>query len=53
MHIDVYNAKLAAQKNIETSEKKKKKLNLEEQRLVGKMVQMARVLDSVFQYIGL
>ncbi|KAI9465436.1 Metalloprotease [Lactarius psammicola] len=36
MRIDVYNAKVAAQKNIESSGKK---LNQEEQRLVEKMVQ--------------
>lgn len=36
MRIDVYNAKVAAQKNIEASGKK---LNPEEQRLVEKMVQ--------------
>jgi Zn-dependent oligopeptidase len=36
MRIDVYNAKVAAQKNIEASGKK---LNAEEQRLVEKMVQ--------------
>jgi Zn-dependent oligopeptidase len=36
MRIDVYNAKIAAQKNIEASGKK---LNPEEQRLVEKMVQ--------------
>jgi len=36
MRIDVYNAKIAAQKNIEAS---RKKLNPEEQRLVEKMVQ--------------
>ncbi|KAH9080477.1 Metalloprotease [Lactarius deliciosus] len=36
MRIDVYNAKIAAQKNIESSGKK---LNQEEQRLVEKMVQ--------------
>jgi metallopeptidase MepB len=36
MRIDVYNAKVAAQKNIESSGKK---LNPEEQRLVEKMVQ--------------
>lgn len=36
MRIDVYNAKVAAQKNIEASGKK---LNLEEQRLVEKMIQ--------------
>ena len=35
MRIDVYNAKMAAQKNIESSGKK---LNPEEQRLVDKMV---------------
>ena len=37
MRIDVYNAKLAAKKNSKTS--KKKKLDLENQRLVEKMVQ--------------
>ena len=36
MRIDVYNAKVAAQKNIEASGKR---LNLEEQRLVEKMIQ--------------
>ena len=36
MRIDVYNAKVAAQKNIEASGKK---LNPEEQRLVEKMIQ--------------
>ncbi len=36
MRIDVFNAKVAAQKNIESSGKK---LNQEEQRLVEKMVQ--------------
>ena len=36
MRIDVYNAKIAAQKNIEAS---RKKLTPEEQRLVEKMVQ--------------
>jgi metallopeptidase MepB len=36
MRIDVYNAKISAQKNIEASGKK---LNSEEQRLVEKMVQ--------------
>jgi Zn-dependent oligopeptidase len=36
MRIDVYNAKVAAQRNIEASGKK---LNPEEQRLVEKMVQ--------------
>jgi len=39
MRIDVYNAKLAAQRNVEASGKK---LNPEEQRLVEKMVQEGR-----------
>ena len=39
MRIDVYNAKVAAQKNIEASGRK---LNPEEQRLVEKMVQDGR-----------